>query len=627
MTEPAKEVVPAAPPAFLVPRTDLSITQSTPAQRVSSVLLNGHNFHAWSRSFLLYLGGKRKTGWILGKEPKPTASDPKVEHALTKMYAHAHCDSRIFELYRDISHASQAALGFSIADFFGYLQTRWEELAQYEPLSEFPIDAVVESKHLDRRHTYQFLMGLKPEFEAFRAQILNTSHMPSLYKAFATVDADERRRRLLPPTPSPELSPPVPDQMAFLAPLGPRSGNKDRGKWAPRTGVIAEVAPAPSISDYSQLQSQIAQLQSHLGLGPASSATISSASPTVTLATGIPTALHVKSGNPTWILDSGANNHMTGELSILSSPTTPVTQSVRIADGSSIKISSQGPDLEEDFCRGYECDVLYYFGDPPSSKVSSSSLQTFVLLVFDSSVFSIQTLDLWHAHLGHANIQYLCWLFPPLNKACTPSLPGPVEETPPEDRPLLPRPTPILEPPPVSSPSLTSRSLPPVITSDLFPYVPCCLRSNVPRRLRSHVPPPNSSPDSGTSPLPLAFDIAPPRYPPRDLMALQLSLGPSVANGVRIAAPALFSPPSTVALHFIHTWRHRYSDLETMSLLDELHQRRQHLRSSPLPQQIGHLMLLRAFNHHLKFDLKSSRHCARVSEPIIIGSPLDLYLA
>ncbi|KAF8404481.1 hypothetical protein HHK36_009366 [Tetracentron sinense] len=204
------------------------------------------------------------------------------------MYAHAHYDSRIFELYQDISHASQAALRLLVADFFCYLQTRWEELARYEPLSDFPIDAAIESKRLDRRHMYQFLMGLKPDFEALRAQILNTSAMPSLYKAFATVDGDERPCRLLPSTLSPELCPPVPG---------------------------------------------------------------------------------------------------------------------------------------------------------------------------------------------------------------TPSLPRPVEETPPEDSPLLPRPTPILEPLLVSSPSLTSWSLPLVITIDLFPYVPRCLRSNVPRRPCPHVPMPNFSPN------------------------------------------------------------------------------------------------------------------------------------
>ncbi|KAF8392941.1 hypothetical protein HHK36_021181 [Tetracentron sinense] len=375
MTELEKEVTFVVPPAFLVPRTDLSITQSTSAQRVTSVLLNGQNFHAWSRSLCLYLGGR----WIIGKEPRPTVSDPK---------------------------------------------TGWEELAQNELFSDFPTDTAVESKHLDRRHTYQLLVGLKPKFEALQTQIVNTSPMPFLYKAFATVDGDERRRRLLPPTLSPELSPPVPDQMVFVAPSGSRptgnrsycqhcrkpghvinhcfdlhpelkqryswnrdQGNKDQGKWAPRTGVISKVAPAPSISDYSQLQSQIAQLQSHLGLDPTSFVTISSANPIATLATGIPTALHTKSGNPTWILDFGANNHMTG------------------------------PASKKIFGRGYERDGLYYFGDPPSSKVSSSSLQASVLPVFDSSFFSSQTLDLWHAHLRHANFQYLCWLFPPLNKA------------------------------------------------------------------------------------------------------------------------------------------------------------------------------------------------------------------
>ena len=70
--------------------------------------------------------------------------------ALNQMYANAHNESRIFELYRDISHVPQPILGLSIADYFGYVQTRCEELSQYEPLS----DGVVESKRPDRRHPY-----------------------------------------------------------------------------------------------------------------------------------------------------------------------------------------------------------------------------------------------------------------------------------------------------------------------------------------------------------------------------------------------------------------------------------------------------------------------------------------
>ncbi|KAG5557146.1 hypothetical protein RHGRI_007420 [Rhododendron griersonianum] len=108
------------------------------------------------------------------------------------MYAHAHSDARIFELYQDISHASQETLGLSVAVYFDYLLSRWDELAQYEPLSEFPIEvASIVVKQQSRQHTYQFLMDLKSEFDPLRIHILNTSPMPSLYEPFATIDGEE----------------------------------------------------------------------------------------------------------------------------------------------------------------------------------------------------------------------------------------------------------------------------------------------------------------------------------------------------------------------------------------------------------------------------------------------------
>ncbi|GFS31221.1 hypothetical protein Acr_00g0016250 [Actinidia rufa] len=78
MADSLKEVVPAhmVPVPSPVP---VSLSHSQPAQRVTSVLLNGKNFHAWSRSFQLYPSGKRKTRWILGKEPKP-AEAPTALH-------------------------------------------------------------------------------------------------------------------------------------------------------------------------------------------------------------------------------------------------------------------------------------------------------------------------------------------------------------------------------------------------------------------------------------------------------------------------------------------------------------------------------------------------------------------
>jgi hypothetical protein len=63
---------------------------------------------------------------------------------------------------------------------------------------------------------------------------------------------------------------------------------------------------------------------------------------TATIATGTPTACHVRSKAPTWVLDSGANNHMTGEPSLFSSPLIPITQSVCLADSSTSHISHKG---------------------------------------------------------------------------------------------------------------------------------------------------------------------------------------------------------------------------------------------------------------------------------------------
>ena len=62
-------------------------------------------------------------------------------------------------MYREISRASHETLGLSIADYFGFLQSRWEELAQYEPLRDFSTAAAtIASQRLARQLTYQFLM-------------------------------------------------------------------------------------------------------------------------------------------------------------------------------------------------------------------------------------------------------------------------------------------------------------------------------------------------------------------------------------------------------------------------------------------------------------------------------------
>ncbi|GFY82722.1 hypothetical protein Acr_02g0009620 [Actinidia rufa] len=391
---------------------------------------------------------------------------PLLWSSLTKMYAHARNEARIFELYREIHQASQASLSLSVADYFAYLQSRWEELAQYEPLSEFTTEGGIATRRLDCQHTYQFLMGLKPKFEALRTQIVNTTPMPSIFETFVMLDGDEHRHRLLQLPSPPVTESTIPDQMA-LAAFGSRfsggrssSGrapcsfcggvthgrdrcfklhpelretfkqNKEKSKASPRTGAISETSygspAAPTAPDLHQLQTQFQkqmeqlQFQTHLGSLMQQSPRPNPSPSTATLASCIPTALHVKSSNPSWVLDSRADNHMTGELSLFTSHLSSIDQFVRIADGSAVHVRSKGEiclfsqlklssvfyvsdfaynllsvsrlardyncdvifsshtcllqdqNSKKIFGRGYEWNGLYYFGDPPESLPSMS---------------------------------------------------------------------------------------------------------------------------------------------------------------------------------------------------------------------------------------------------------------
>ncbi|GFY87388.1 transducin family protein [Actinidia rufa] len=238
--ESSKTIESSLAPVAFTPRPDLSLSQHTPVHHVTSVLLNGNNFPVWSRSFRLFLGGKGKTRWILGHHPKPATSDPtypqwdidnytflgwlfnsmedRIYHmfiyndtvhslwtTLSQMYAHAHHDSQIFELYREIARASQETLGLSVADYLGFLQSRWEKLTQYEFLSDFSIEAAT--------------------------------------IAFTIIDGDERHRLLRASSVTSSGSPPIADQMAFAASSGsgPRSsGVRPICSYCGNTGHIRE---------------------------------------------------------------------------------------------------------------------------------------------------------------------------------------------------------------------------------------------------------------------------------------------------------------------------------------------------------------------------------------------------
>ncbi|GFS45998.1 hypothetical protein Acr_00g0099460 [Actinidia rufa] len=277
-----KNVVVPPPP----PRPDFSLSQHTPSARTTCELLNGKNFAAWSRSVRLFLGGKGKSGWLLGTITKPDATDPKfvqweIDNCTILGWLFNSMEPRIY-------HASQASLSLSVADYFAYLQSRWEELAQYEALSEFTIEGGIAARHLDRQHTYQFLMGiaLAASSSRFSGGRASSGQAPCSFCGGVTYCRD-RCFKL-----HPELC------ETFKR-------NKKKSKASPRTAATSETSyGSPTAPDLHQLQTQFQnqmeqlqlQFQTQLGFLMQQSPRPNPSLSTATLASGTPHSLDPHQG-------------------------------------------------------------------------------------------------------------------------------------------------------------------------------------------------------------------------------------------------------------------------------------------------------------------------------------------
>ncbi|GFZ06701.1 hypothetical protein Acr_18g0008710 [Actinidia rufa] len=282
-----KNVVVPPPP----PRPDFSLSQHTPGARITCTIT------------------------------KPNATDPKfvqweIDNCTILGWLFNSMEPRIYHVFM---YHDMVPLFMVLFD----QDSRWEELAQYEPLSEFTTEGGIAARRLDRQHTYQFLMGLKLEFEALRTQIVNTTPMPSIFEAFAMLDGDECRHRLLQLPPPPVTESTIPDQMALAASgsrfSGGRSssgrapcsfcgGNKEKSKASPRTAAISETShgspTASTAPDLHQLQTQFQnqmeqlqlQFQTQLGSLMQQSPRPNPSPSTATLASGTPHSLNPRQG-------------------------------------------------------------------------------------------------------------------------------------------------------------------------------------------------------------------------------------------------------------------------------------------------------------------------------------------
>ncbi|MQL73573.1 hypothetical protein Taro_005932 [Colocasia esculenta] len=125
---------------------------------------------------------------------------------LTKRYVQS-SGAREYQLRSELDSLRQGEL--SIQEFFGRLRRIWSELDAMHVSGRVSTCSCGQQR--DRQQLYHFLIRLRPDFEALRAQLLHRSPLPSLDDALTELIAEETRLRALgtPVTPSETVFAPV----------------------------------------------------------------------------------------------------------------------------------------------------------------------------------------------------------------------------------------------------------------------------------------------------------------------------------------------------------------------------------------------------------------------------------
>uniref|UniRef100_A0A2N9HI29 Retrotransposon Copia-like N-terminal domain-containing protein n=1 Tax=Fagus sylvatica TaxID=28930 RepID=A0A2N9HI29_FAGSY len=233
----------------------------SPGAILVSQPLVGDNYHTWSRSMVMALTAKNKVGFVNGliEQPKDESlpaynawvccntmviswllNSLSKEIASSVIYANTAREiwedlkerfaqgngPRIFEIQKSISTLSQDQS--SVSNYYTRLKSLWDELNNFRSIPDCSCGALkVLLDNKQHEYVMQFLMGLNDSFSHVRAQILMTDPLPTITKAFALVVQEERQRN----TNIPSLAPANDSVALFTRGEAPRNHYGGKGKF------------------------------------------------------------------------------------------------------------------------------------------------------------------------------------------------------------------------------------------------------------------------------------------------------------------------------------------------------------------------------------------------------------
>lgn len=497
----------------------------TPNLQVTTEKLNDHNYDTWSESFMVSIHAYELAGYLDGT----TTSEHEVSHAkwmskdaiikswlyhsmepsicsqfmklktskeiwdaLATLFSQTNNDAQAFEIRKKSRDLRQGDL--SVTAYYSELVRLWQQLDSYRTcrisnvseLTAFQLD-------LRKERVYDFLYGLNPVYDSFRAQILGRVPFPSLEEAFFMIRFEESRSTVMMPPVASERSAlishstserstsdiprlfcdhckkpgHIKDMCFVLHPhlrekFNRERGNRGRGKknhsssgGRPQAHFSEELddSSPPSNSTDGFTPTQLLQIQ-HLIAQQQIAPPPTSSGTSYHTQSGI-CAFSVAPRGLSWLIDSGANEHMTSSSEVFDSYT-PVSGKIKVADGSFSSIAGKGsiqctpnislssvlhvPNLCAHLisiyrtCLELNCSVTFFsthciFQELGTGRTIATGRVQDGLYYLDSNlphssahVTQTQSLSLlhqWHQRLGHPSFRVLSSLFPSLAKSCT----------------------------------------------------------------------------------------------------------------------------------------------------------------------------------------------------------------
>ncbi|KAF8379783.1 hypothetical protein HHK36_029232 [Tetracentron sinense] len=198
-----------------------------PGMKITTEPLNGSNYLYWSNAAKLFISSRSKLWHINGKNKAPNESSTEYDDWLSnnhlvmtwllnsmkkniartfrfhttaegiwnmakELYGEQNNIARTYQIKQELMSLKKGNKPFN--EFVGELSSLFDELEFYVPLT---VDAKELQKQKEQDKIFTLLAALPSDYEMFRSQILMASELPTFSSVCATIAREETRRKVM----------------------------------------------------------------------------------------------------------------------------------------------------------------------------------------------------------------------------------------------------------------------------------------------------------------------------------------------------------------------------------------------------------------------------------------------